>query len=187
MLRKIRLVIGLMALTGIAAVMGFNYMFGDGEVHVVLPEGRTVSVLVDGQPATPGRTVHRHQKFSLKQGKHTFEFKDADSGQSTTAEVSLNNGFAEFVVPVDSTQCFARLDVTKAMYSEKRGGQSRAAPEIVERFAQTQPFKLASSTYLDDTEAPNKIKSSQKVYLLLDVPCDTMRQGDAQVLSELGF
>lgn len=187
MFRKIRLVIGLAALTFIAAVMGVSYMFGDGDVHVVLPEGRTVSVLVDGQPATPSHTTHRHQRFSLKQGKHTFEFKDADSGQSTTAEVSLNNGFAKFVVPVDSTQCFARLDVTKSMYSDKRTSQNRPAPQIVERIAQTEPFKLDSSTYLDDSEAPSKIKSSQKVYLLLDVPCDTMRQGDAQVLSELGF
>lgn len=182
MLNKIRLIgVGVVLLV-IAAVAGFTFMKGDGTVHLVAAPNSTLELVVNGQVLAPKSSQYDHQKYDLPQGKHEIEVRDPAAQTSKKYSLEVKNGFAEFLLPKDDDQCFARFDVTDTLYSSKG-----SLPEVTDKWTRAEPIDVPGTAYFHEDEAPSSIKQGNKVHLVLAVPCSRISGNDAAILAEVGY
>jgi len=179
MFRKPRIIIAAVLLLGVGAVMLVKYLKGDGEVAVMAPE-QDVQVTLDGKPTNPPLVpAGDFARFKVPQGKHAFAL--TSGGKTITREVNVASGFSRFVVPATEAQCFVVLDVTHASY----GRGNKSAPTVSERHTDHQPFAFSSSTYFSDGSMPSRIKGSQKVLRIVDLPCEKAAAPDPEIIGQL--
>ena len=169
-------------IAAIAGLAGFYvYFWGQGEVHLLVSPEEKAIVRVDGKPVKPERIEGRHQRYDLPRGVHTVAV-EREGSPPREAKLDIKSGFTSLMMPVADDQCFARLDVSKAMYS---GASSKALPTIVRRYSGKEPFDIEGSTYLTEKELPNRKKASHSVYLMVDYNCEDANLPDGQLLQEL--
>jgi hypothetical protein len=179
MFSKRGMMIAAVFLVGVGALMLWKYLKGSAEVAIVAAE-QDVTVTVDGKAVNPPFVpAGDFARYHLAQGKHTIAL--TSGGKTLTREVNLESGFSRFVVPSDEGQCFVVLDVTDASYG--RGKAEK--PRIVERHTDHQPFAFSSSSYFSDGSMPRRIKGSQKVLRVVDLPCDKAGAPDPELIGLL--
>lgn len=165
---------------------GTRYFFGKPSIHLVAPEGSSLEVSVDGQRLAPTKTTENHLTFEVRKGAHLVDITDAASGTNHKHQVSLRNGFTELVLPANEQQCFARFDVSKAMYEQKGSGMQEP-PALKERYAGATPFELPASTWLNIKELPERLKKGNRAHLLLPVDCSALGGSQEQISAAAGF
>lgn len=165
---------------------GTKYFFGKPSLHLVAPEGASLEVSVDGQRLAPTTTTENHLTFEVRKGAHLVDITDSVSGTNLKHQVSLSNGFTELVLPANDQQCFARFDVSKAMY-EQKGSGGEQPPELKEHYAGATPFELPGSTWLTIKELPERLKKNNRAHLLLPVDCSALAGSPEQISAAAGF
>jgi hypothetical protein len=155
-----------------------NYVLEDGEL-VVVTLGRPFAITLDGQPFPPSLDQGSHLRLFVPYGCHQVTLKNLDSGQERRFEV-LVTGFTRSVLPTDEGQCFARFDVSDSL--ERGRIQARKPPPSLEsRHEADAPFRIPENTFFSPGSLGRARREFGSVYLLASVPCETLRQPEAEL------
>ncbi|WP_224367462.1 hypothetical protein [Hyalangium versicolor] len=170
------IVVGTFAIFGLVA-LAYNY-FGNGTLHVMTVGNGTVELVMDGKPVQARSKQEDHLVFEASRGRHEVKLTDASSGTVTPFSVEVSNGFTELLLPTRKDQCFLRFDMTEAAYSGQNTLHKNQSPTVEDRYLKVgEAIILPSNTYLTLEEMPEKVSSSERVYLLRDLPCDFAGEG----------
>ncbi|RKH53516.1 hypothetical protein D7Y23_02905 [Corallococcus sp. AB050B] len=180
-LRKVYLFVSLIACIYLGVVVGGQLFFGDVELYVIVPEGRTLELSVDGEVRVA--KLSASTQFRLKQGDHVVAMKDEKSGKVRTYTLKLTNGLNAYVLPIDERQCFVRLDVTDQWYGP--GGRKGTASIRVEHIGSQEPISKEDRDYFNKAALPGSIKRNNRVSLLKAIDCDAMNQDKDTLLAGL--
>jgi hypothetical protein len=105
-----------------------------------------------------------------------------DTGAERVLSVDVKTGFSKQVLPLDENQCFARFNVTSSGYNGTGGQPALAGSHQADR-----AFELPSQTYLSGQDMPQKRKKGKSVFLLVAVPCETLRGPPSGLMQAAGF
>jgi hypothetical protein len=184
-LRKVRLiilaVIGIPTLLFMGGMAVYEYVAGDGHLHLVAPEDAELSYVIDGRPAkklAPGV----HENITLPQGEHVVKLS-SDIGQ-TERKVKISSGFAQLLVPAHDGQCFVLLDVSKSHYGNAKTAKQ---PKLLQRISASTIADLPSSTHFGEASLPSSIKDDESCDLLETVDCGVLSKDDGELLVALGY
>ncbi|MCP3098699.1 hypothetical protein LZ198_07390 [Myxococcus sp. K15C18031901] len=157
--------------------------FGPGTLHVVTVGNEAVELLVDGKTVEARSTQGDHLAFEVSRGPHEVRLTDVHSGTVIRFLVDIPNGYSELLLPTREDQCFIRFDMTKVAYAGRDRQRKKQAPTVEDLIPNTNdPITVPSGTYFTQEEMPDEVRSSDKVYLLRDLPCLFANEGaNAQV------
>ncbi len=179
-------IFGLYGMIG-GGFLGYMFLLDPGEVHVVAPRDRALAVIVDKDAPVvlePGK----HVAIEMDRGRHEITITQGGGGGTMYHEVDVGSGFFDMVAPATAGQCFVRLDMTDYAYPMVRArSTSPPMPVIEERIDERTPFKVGSSTWLDEGDMPGSLESGSRAFLLVDVPCDRLAASDGEILADLGY
>jgi len=176
---KIKLGFLLLAGLGVGAMALRAYLAGEGWVHVMFPADDIGTLKVDGQEVKAHEPRNRTRTFLVKQGKHQISV-ERPSGASTAYSLDVKDGFAFMVVPIDSQQCFALIDVTESRY-----GGGKGPSKLLARYTTHGPTDIPGCPYFGEESLPSTIKSNSRAELRQDIPCAVAAYSDSQLLEAL--
>ena len=182
-MNKLKIFGGGVAGLGLAGVLGYGYMYGNGAVHVVAPASAAVTVAVDGDPfgtVSPGA----HGRFNLPQGEHEVTLTP-EGAQATVHAVNVDSGMYEEVLPLTG-QCLVVFDVTNYWYEENHLLHKLAEEVTVElRSTDGAPFDQPAGVYYSIDEFPMTIEDHATVELLVELECEGLAATDEALILQV--
>jgi|GEM_PF-3551821 len=161
---------------------------GVGKLHVLTVAGSAVELSVDGKPTPEVSTDGDHLVFEVSRGPHKVKLTDPMSGTVVLYSVEVPYGFDELLLPTREDQCFLRFDMTEAAYGRRGADSEEASPQVTDRYQNTnQPISIPHHTYYTFGELPEKVRSSEKAFLLRDIPCDFAGEGANEGLQRMAL
>ena len=182
-MNKLKAIGGGVAGLGLAGVLGYGYMYGNGAFHVVAPPTTPVAVSVDGDAfgsVSPGE----HGRFNLPQGEHEVTLTP-EGGEPTVHQVNVDSGMYDDLLPL-SGQCLAVFDVTNYWYEENHLLHKLADEVTVElRSTDGVPFDQPGGVYYSIEEFPLTIDEHARVELLVELECKSLDASDADLILQV--
>ncbi len=188
----------LLGLLGVAAAALAAYvgvravLHRPGELHVLAPGDRRVSVDIDG--ALAGRIpAGRHDAFPVSRGTHVVDITLGGGRETVSYAFRVPSGLWEGVAPSSAEQCLAQLEVSGAFYEGARIRDGMLPlPRLVDRFRGGAGGRgvvtAGGAVYFAVEELPAEVTEGAEVYLVLEIPCDLMDAPERDVVAGyLGF
>lgn len=104
-----------------------------GSVHMLMPRNKMFAMKWDS-PLFEIDTFSRHQRRELSRGPHYIAVSDG-KGPPSEYGIEIGEGSFDVLVPVDSEQCFVKIELSRD-------------PRIVERNIYARPLSLEGVTYV---------------------------------------
>jgi len=174
----ILVVFGLPILVCGAIALGYTWMFGEGDVHVMAGVEPT-KVYLDGQVVAdlqPGED----ETVSVGQGSHTIRYETASGTVDVPADVA--SGLTNEFVGAGKDACYVELDVTDFYYKSTK----QKLPTVYKKFHGDEVVN-ASGAVFSEAALPSQIDDNGTEYLILGVACEELAADDAQVVAALGY
>lgn len=163
---------------GVGAMSLRAYLYGEGWIHVMFPEGDIGRLMVDGTEVKAHQPRNRTHTFLVKQGKHQISV-ERPSGARASYSLDVKDGWEFMVVPVDDQQCFVQIDVTESRY-----GRGTGTAKVLRRYTTHQPAHVPDCPAFGVENLPPTTKYDEE--MLLDFPCSMAALSDEQLLKALG-
>lgn len=161
-----------------AAFAAYQFMNGQGQIHVVPSPGETVNISIDNGPPEVASPLS-HWRRSVPQGAHHVAIMGPLG--TTQMDVNVSNGFWSNVIPTSPSQCFVELDATHYYF-----GAGRSLPTVLNRYQANEPISVGGD-YLSEDELPSSVDERTTVRMLVPLSCGILPQPDAQLVYSLGY